>query len=307
MLSFEGDVFSFGWGADCALGHGDEQSQLAPRRVEALDGVRVGAVCAGLGFSLALGREGALYSWGANSHYQCGHCEDPVILPPAMVVARPTLVESVRSVRLAGVSAGDLHMLAFSREGVAYSSGSNARGQAGKGLRLSGDGYDGLRAVGSLEGLRVSAVAAGALHSLVVMREGGLYAFGEGGQGRLGLGDEDSRTLPAQVTALAGLRVVAVSAGDEFSLALASDGRVFSFGRGRGGPLGHGGDADELLPRALGALAGVRVRAVVAGNGHSLAVGAPAFGGGSPVFSWGGHAYYRAEDLPIHVPGLAVR
>ena len=25
------------------------------------------------------------------------------------------------------------------------------------------------------------------------------------------------------------------------------------------------------------------------------------------VFSWGGHAYYRAEELPVHTPGLAVR
>ena len=50
---------------------------------------------------------------------------------------------------------------------------------------------------------------------------------------------------------LAGVRVVGVAAGALHSIALAADGRVFTFGRGRDGQLGHGDEEDQLTPRVV--------------------------------------------------------
>ena len=64
-------------------------------------------------------------------------------------------------------------------------------------------------------------------------------------------GDEQNQLLPNKVEALAGQRVVAVSAGTH-SLARTADGAVFTWGKGETGCLGHGEDlSDQLLPKKI--------------------------------------------------------
>ena len=50
---------------------------------------------------------------------------------------------------------------------------------------------------------------------------------------------------------LGGVRVVGVAAGAIHSIALAADGRVFTFGRGWYGRLGHGDEENQLTPRVV--------------------------------------------------------
>ena len=69
-------VWSCGWGASGHLGHGDQQSQLLPKKVEALAGRRVVAVSAGLSHSLALIADGAVFTWGEGKDGCLGHGED---------------------------------------------------------------------------------------------------------------------------------------------------------------------------------------------------------------------------------------
>ena len=56
------------------------------------------------------------------------------------------------------------------------------------------------------------------------------------------------------VAALAGMPIVAVSAGGDFSLALAASGALFSWGRGEHGKLGHGDERHQQLPTEVAAL-----------------------------------------------------
>ena len=53
-LTAGGAVWRWGNGGGGQLGHGDQQHQLLPRKVEALTGQRVLAVSAGFGHSLAI-------------------------------------------------------------------------------------------------------------------------------------------------------------------------------------------------------------------------------------------------------------
>ena len=71
-------------------------------------------------------------------------------------------------------------------------------------------------------------------------------SWGYGDDGRLGHGDEQSQ-LPKKIEAFAGQRVVAVSAGDEHSLAITADGAAWSYGAA--GQLGHGNEQCQLLPK----------------------------------------------------------
>ena len=58
------------------LGHGDEQRQLLPKKIEAFVGQRVVAVSAGALHSLALTADGAVFTWGVGEGGCLGHGED---------------------------------------------------------------------------------------------------------------------------------------------------------------------------------------------------------------------------------------
>ena len=68
----------------------------------------------------------------------------------------------------------------------------------------------------------------------------------------LGHGDEEDQLLPKKIEALAGQRVVSVSAGEQHSLAITADGALWSWGGGASGSLGHGEDlSNQLLPKKI--------------------------------------------------------
>ena len=135
------------------------------------------------------------------------------------------------------------------------------------------------RRIEALHGVRACGVAAGGAVSLVVSVTGRVYSFGLGGHGALGHGDLLEQHTPRLVEALRGVRVSAVEAGMQHSLAL-SDGKVYSFGIGLAGRLGHGDEEHTSTPRVVVGLRGVR--AIAAGTFTSLAVDSA-----GAVFWWG--------------------
>lgn len=61
--------------------------------------------------------------------------------------------------------------------------------------------------------------------------------------------------------------------GGAFTLCLSSDGRkVWSFGSGTVGALGHGDTVSHLRPKLIEALQGVYIKKIVAGSNFSLAL-----------------------------------
>lgn len=84
------------------------------------------------------------------------------------------------------------------------------------------------------------------------------YACGEGSNGRLGLGHSKNVNVPHQISALSQhvVRKVAVHSGGRHALALTADGRVFSWGEGDDGKLGHGDVTSLETPHCIEALNG---------------------------------------------------
>ena len=64
------------------------------------------------------------------------------------------------------------------------------------------------------------------------------YAWGSGANYGLGTGSTSVTATPARLEALRGLRVTALAAAKFHSVALTADGRVFTWGFGRGGRTG---------------------------------------------------------------------
>ena len=189
VVSSGGNVHSFGDGVKGALGHGVETSEMVPRRIEALDRMRVVCVAAGGNHSMALTSDGDVYSWGWGMYGQLGHNDytDRLL---------PTKVDALDNV--SGIACGAVHSMALRRgEGSVFVWGFGYAGQLGLGdceNRLLPTMVPKLRGV--------LTVAAGCCHSLALEMDGTVAAWGYNKKGQLGLGDTEDRLSPTVVEGL---------------------------------------------------------------------------------------------------------
>lgn len=141
---------------------------------------------------------------------------------------------------------------------------------------------------------------AGFIHALALDTTGTVWAWGAGGDGRLGHGDEVHQAVPKIVTALTGRGVRTVAAGYESSLALTADGVVLSWGRGALGQLGHGSCDSQLKPKEIEAFKWKPIRAITAGNKRALALARD-----GSVYSWGdgaGGQLGHGDEMHLKLP-----
>ena len=242
-ITADGAVWSWGLGYGGKLGHGDRRHQLLPKTVEALAGQRVVAMAAGGSHSLAITADGAVWSWGFGGNGELGHGEEQSQLLPKKN-------EAFAGQCVVGVSAGEYHSLALTADGAVWSWGFGGHSRLGHSDQQFRQQLP--KKVEAFAGQRVVAVSTGDAHSLALTADGAVWSWGEGSLGQLGQGNEEEQLLPKKVEALAGQRVVAVSAGGSYSIAITADGAAWSWGDGEHGCLGHGEDlSNQLLPKKI--------------------------------------------------------
>ena len=146
-----------------------------------------------------------------------------------------------------------------------WSWGLNSIGQLGLGNLTA---YSSPKQVGALTNWFT--VSTGETHSLAVKTDGTLWAWGYGKQGRLGVGNITNYSSPKQVGALTTWSTVSGPTSGYSSLAVKTDGTLWSWGYNGIGQLGLGNMTNYYSPKQVGALTGWST--VSAGNNSSLAV-----------------------------------
>ena len=177
----------------------------------------------------AAGDRHSLFIDGEGRLSSCGGEGAPGLLGHGEGVTRlntPTRLPSTLSgERAVSVSAGAYHSLALTSSSAVWS-----WGQGGLGALGHGDLQDQWQPtkIAAFAGQSVVAVSAGHEHSLALTGNGAVWSWGDGDCGMLGHGDEQNQLLPKKIEAFAGQRVVAVSAGEDHSLALTANGAVLA-------------------------------------------------------------------------------
>jgi hypothetical protein len=239
----------WGWNIVGAVGDGTTTDRHAPVPVNGL--TNVVSVAGGVYHSIALRRDGTVWSWGWNGVGQLGDGTTVDRYSPA-AVAGLTDVSSV--------AAGYYHNIAV-QNGSIYLWGWNVVGQLG-----TGDYLDRHVPVPSMRISGMVRVAAGAYHTLALEGDGTINAWGWNGVGQLGDGTTVDRNLPVFL----GIgHVVEIAAGAFHSMLLKDDGTTQAWGWNGAGQLGDGTTVDRHVPTVIPGAAGAMT--IGAGAYHSLA------------------------------------
>jgi alpha-tubulin suppressor-like RCC1 family protein len=167
----------------------------------------------------------------------------------------------------ARIDGGNWHTIWLAPDGRVAATGDNSYGQLGDGTTTDRtvSGW-----VNSLTD--VVAVSAGRYHNLALDSDGQVWAWGRNIYGQLGDGTTTNRMVPVRVNNPAVTRMVAVSAGQFFSMALDSDGNVWAWGDNGSGQLGDGTTTNRMVPVQVDHTKLTGVVAIAAGLVHSLAI-----------------------------------
>jgi E3 ubiquitin-protein ligase HERC2 len=143
---------------------------------------------------------------------------------------------------------------------------------------------------GILSNLKPIHIAGGSKSLFIVSQDGNLYSCGEGTNGRLGLGHNNNVSTPQQVPVLSQyiVKKVAVHSGGKHAMAITLDGKIFSWGEGEDGKLGHGNRLTLEKPKLIETLKTKRIRDIACGSAHSAAITSQ-----GELYTWGLGEYGR--------------
>jgi hypothetical protein len=241
-LCADGTIAAWGYNNYGQLGTGDTATRKSPALVAkhgALAAKHVVGITAGAYHSAALCSDGTVVAWGFNDDGELGNGSitggiEPVAVDRSGALAGKTVI---------AIAAGQYHTLALCSDGTLRAWGYNKSGQCGVPGAASQPFPVTLDLAGSLNGRRISQIAAGSMHSLALADDGSVHAWGSNSHGQLAQTAISQSAIPATVAmppTRDGIPASGLAAGAHHSLACFHDGKFASWGANSHGQLGNG-------------------------------------------------------------------
>ncbi len=262
-----------------------------------VDVPKVIAVAAGGTHTIELKSDGTVWAWGWNNFGQLGDGTTTDSLAPIQVSGLTDVT---------AIAAGDVHSIALKNDGTIWAWGFNRAGQLGDGTTI----YSSTPV--QVSGLTdVTAIAAGSYHSIAIKTDGTVWAWGWNRGGQLGVETTETCVFPLMEWSCSTTPVqsnitdvTAIAAGSYHSIAIKTDGTVWTWGNNYYGQLGDGTTTNSITPVQVSGL--TDVTAIAAGNVHSVALK-----NDGTVWTWGNNYYGQLGDgtttnsiTPVQVSGL---
>ncbi|PON41537.1 Regulator of chromosome condensation (RCC1) family protein [Parasponia andersonii] len=259
---------------------------------------------------------GDVYVWG--EVWLDGNLPDGSVssVPTKADVLTPKSLESNVVLDVHQISCGVRHVALVTKQGEVFTWGEESGGRLGHGIDKD---FSRPRLVEFLAINNIELVACGEYHSCAVSTTGDLFTWGDGAHnaGLLGHGTDVSHWIPKRVNGpLEGLQVLSVACGTWHSALATSNGKLFTFGDGTFGVLGHGDRQSVSYPREVQLLNGLKTIKVACGVWHTAAIvevigHSTTSTSSKKLFTWGdgdknrlGHGNKETYLLPTCVSSL---
>eukprot|EP00742_Colponemidia_sp_Colp-10_P002931 GILJ01003128.1.p1 GENE.GILJ01003128.1~~GILJ01003128.1.p1 ORF type:complete len:794 (-),score=80.20 GILJ01003128.1:478-2859(-) len=284
-IASNGDLYTWGRGANGRLGHRNEEVMWYPRKVEWSPSpdnndnkTRVISLGCGSCHTVVLCATGSnmqgrkIYAWGSDKFGQLGIESGADATSPRSLELDHALLQVVAS---------DTYSAAVSSSGQVLTWGSGEFGRLGysdtRQQRVP-------RLVDGLNNIHIIQVALGKYHTAAIDSRGQVYTWGWGLNGQLGHGNEQNQEEPRVVEGLKNYPVMHIACGDTHTAAVTSESNdVYTWGGGTDGQLGHGDKVRQNVPRLVQVLRSKGVRIVACGKRHTAALSMS-----GQLFTWGG-------------------
>lgn len=212
---------------------------------------------------------GDVYLWGKVCCFNEGNLNSS---QPKGDTLTPKLLESNVVIDVQQIACGVSHFSLVTKQGEIFTCGEESGGRLGHGTDRN---VGRPRVIEFLSVNNVDFVACGEHHTCAVSSSGDLYTWGDGthNAGLLGHGTDVSHWIPKQVSGpLEGIQVLSVACGNWHSAVITSEKKLYTFGDGTYGALGHGNRESVKFPKEVTSLNGQKTLKVACGLWHTAAV-----------------------------------
>ena len=289
-LSNSGQIYAWGLNDYGQLGDGTTANKSIPTLISFPAGETIKDVVAGQYHTFAVTTNGRVYAWGRNDYGQLGDGTKTNRSTPTLI-SFTNLNELNDGETIRNVVADQEHSFAVTNTGRVYSWGRNNSGQLGDNTLVDNSNPT---LILFPAGETMRNVAAGLGHSLAVTTTGQVFAWGRNAVGQLGDGTTTDRPTPTLISFPGinefnnGETIRDVVAGNDYSHAVTTTGRVYSWGSNFNGKLGDGTTTNKSTPTLI-LFPGINefnneetIRNVDMGGAHSMAVTTT-----GRVYAWG--------------------
>ncbi|KAG8585061.1 hypothetical protein GDO81_004882 [Engystomops pustulosus] len=249
---------------------------LSPQEVESIRQACVFGTCANE--VIYTTDDDEVYAFGQN----CSNCLGTGDNQSSMT---PRRLDALCGKKITGISYGSgPHVLVCTDDGKLYAWGHNGYNQLGNGNTVQGTvpvriSVDAMKK-------RVTQVACGSHHSMVLTTDGEVYTWGYNNCGQIGSGTTTNQPVPRRVsTPLHNKVIVSIAAGPTCSMAITDYGQVFGWGYNGTGQLGVGGTGNQLIPCKVVFVQPVCIVQIVCGYSHTMALTDQGY-----LYSWGANS-----------------
>lgn len=218
------DGKAYGIGHGYMLGTGDSVTHTSFQPITLLNNVVIDSISASEENTFFITNDGKVYGTGYNENGQLG-------LGNSTDFNTPQLISDISNLTIGSVSAGYRHTLFLTDDGKVYSCGLNEDGQLGLGNNIIS--YNTPQFISDISNLTITAVSAGADHSLFLTHDGRVYSCGGNSSGQLGLGNNTSFNTPQLITDSS--NITAITSGPYYTFLLGSNKRIYGVGLNTGG------------------------------------------------------------------------
>lgn len=209
----------------------------------------------------------------------------------------PEKLSEFENVNIEKISAGCNHS-AFIIDGKIFTYGLNDKGQLGRTLdgNEKSQNYSLIpKEVKTNEDIKFTNVCCGYKHTLAIDENNELYSWGWGGNlfkgaNGLGQGNKNNINIPKRVETFKNedSEFINISCGEQHSLALTKNGKVYGCGKGEFGRLGKGNHGDQLFFEEIDYFVSNNIEIKDISCGHSFSA---ALSKNGDVYVWGRNDY----------------